>query len=120
MLLSKQFETRAAKLEQEIHELAGEAFNLRSNAKIGELLFDTLKLHEAAGRKKPRRTAKGTGYSTDESTLDELKAFHPIPAKLLEWRGVKTDVPGTLREAMDGAAALPRRLTKSTTTKEKP
>ncbi|MFO0932462.1 MAG: DNA polymerase I [Planctomycetota bacterium] len=86
--LSAEFEARAARLEKEIHELAGEVFNLRSNAKVGELLFEKLKLHEAAGRKKPRRTAKGTGYSTDEGTLDELKEHHPIPAKLLEWRGV--------------------------------
>lgn len=86
--LSARFEQRAAALEKELHELAGEVFNLRSNAKVGEILFDRLKLHEAAGRKKPRRTATGAGYATDEKTLDELKAHHPIPGKLLEWRGL--------------------------------
>ena len=29
---------------------------------------------------------KGTGYSTDERTLLELAPYHPIPAKLVDWR----------------------------------
>ncbi len=77
---------RAAALEEEIQRVAGEPVNIRSNAKVGEFLFEKLKLHELAGRKKPRRTEKGTGYSTDERTLAELADVHPIPRKLLDWR----------------------------------
>ena len=84
--MSLALEGRAKKLEEEIHAAAGEVFNLRSNAKIGELLFDKWKLHEVAGRKKARRTEKGTGYSTDERTLLELAPYHPLPSKLVDWR----------------------------------
>ncbi len=77
---------RAKKLEEEIYVAAGEVFNLRSNAKVGELLFEKWKLHEIAGRKRARRTEKGTGYSTDERTLLELAPYHPLPAKLVDWR----------------------------------
>ncbi len=84
--MSLVLEERATKLEGEIHAAAGEVFNLRSNAKIGELLFDKWKLHEIAGRKRARRTEKGTGYSTDERTLLELAPYHPLPSKLVDWR----------------------------------
>ena len=84
--MSLVLEERAGKLEEEIHAAAGEVFNLRSNAKIGELLFDKWKLHEIAGRKRARRTEKGTGYSTDERTLLELAPYHPLPSKLVDWR----------------------------------
>jgi DNA polymerase-1 len=84
--MSLVLEERAKKLEEEIHAAAGEVFNLRSNAKVGELLFDKWKLHEVAGRKRARRTEKGTGYSTDERTLLELAPYHPLPSKLVDWR----------------------------------
>ena len=99
--LGKALLARAATLETEIHADAGEVFNLRSNAKIGEILFDRLKLHELAGRKKPRRTEKGTGYATDERTLEELKALHPMPARLLAWRTL-TKLVSTYVEPLPG------------------
>jgi DNA polymerase-1 len=94
-------EQRAARLEAQIHELAGEPFNLRSNAKVGELLFERLKLHETAGRKRPRRTEKGTGWSTDERTLEELRTAHPLPGLLLEWRGL-TKLKSTYVDPLPG------------------
>src|SRR5262245_16682631 len=97
--MGEDLERRAKRLEEEICAMAGGAFNLRSTAKLGELLFETLKLHEAAGRKKPRKTMKGTGYSTDERTLEELKDFHPLPGKLLEWRGL-TKLKSTYVDAL--------------------
>ena len=64
-------------------------FNDRYFPTLGaEFLFDRLKLHELGGRKRPRRTEKGTGYATDERTLMECADVHPIPRKLLEWRAV--------------------------------
>jgi DNA polymerase-1 len=65
-------------------ELAGEAFNLNSTQQLGKILFDKLKVHEAAGWKRPRRTK--TGYSTDVGVLEALAPHHPLPAKLLEYR----------------------------------
>jgi DNA polymerase-1 len=84
--LGADLERRAAALEAEIHRAAGETLNLRSNPKLGEFLFDRLRLHELGGRKRPRRTEKGTGYATDERTLLEFADVHPIPRLLLEWR----------------------------------
>ncbi len=84
--MSAALDARAKALEAEIVALVGEPINLRSNAQVGQLLFEKLRLHEDAGRKKARRTEKGTGYSTDERTLLELAPYHPIPAKLVDWR----------------------------------
>jgi DNA polymerase-1 len=77
---------RADAAERRIQEIAGEPINVRSNAVLGELLFDRLALHEKAGRRKPRRTMKGSGYATDEETLQELAAFHELPGRILEYR----------------------------------
>ena len=58
---------------------AGEEFNIRSNANLGRILFEKLELHKLLGRKRPKRTAKGTGYATDEQTLLELAPHHDLP-----------------------------------------
>jgi DNA polymerase-1 len=84
--LGKSLAERATALEASIQALAGEPVNLRSNAQVGALLFEKLRLHEAAGRRQPRRTQKGTGFATDERTLLELADAHPIPKMLLDWR----------------------------------
>jgi DNA polymerase-1 len=90
---------RAKVLEERIYEAAGGPVNLRSNPQIGVLLFDRLRLHETTGRKRPRRTEKGTGWATDERTILEFAPFHPIPAMLLEWR-MLTKLVSTYVEAL--------------------
>jgi DNA polymerase-1 len=97
--MSASLDARAKALEAEIHAAAGEPVNLRSNGQIGVLLFERLRLHEVAGRRRARRTEKGTGYSTDERTLAELAEAHPIPRKLLEWRAV-TKLKSTYVDAL--------------------
>lgn len=99
--VGEDLDRRAKALEEEIQRVAGEPVNLRSNPKLGEFLFEKLKLHELAGRKKPRRTEKGTGYSTDERTLQELADVHPIPRKLLDWRMV-TKLKSTYVDPLPG------------------
>ena len=99
--IGEDLERRARLLEEEIHALAGAPVNLRSPGQVGTLLFETLRLHEAAGRKKPRRTMKGTGWSTDERTLEELREHHPIPGKLLEWRAL-TKLKSTYVDPLPG------------------
>ena len=70
-------------LEQEIHQLAGEEFNINSSRQVGEILFGKLKLDEKA-----KKTKTGF-YSTSEEILEKLRTKHPIVEKLLDYRGLK-------------------------------
>ncbi len=87
---------RIEALNKEIHELAGEEFNVGSPKQLGEVLFDKLAIHEELGVKRIKKTK--TGYSTDASVLESLSA-HPIAAKVLEWRQL-TKLKGTYVDAL--------------------
>ncbi|MFI5344681.1 MAG: DNA polymerase, partial [Chlamydiales bacterium] len=76
--LSIEFVKEIKELEQEIHELAGETFNLNSPKQLSQILFEKL------GIKPPKKTA--TGHSTNADVLESLKDKHPIAGKLLEYR----------------------------------
>jgi len=76
--ISKSLEETAARLEIEIHELAGMPFNVGSTKQLAEILFEKLKL--------PTRKKTKTGYSTDQFVMEELAALHPLPEKVLEYR----------------------------------
>ncbi len=78
---SQQLGERLVLLEQEAYALAGQPFNMGSPKQVGEILFTKLGL---PARKK---TAAGAP-STDEEVLTELAADYPLPAKLLEHRGL--------------------------------
>ncbi len=78
---SQQLAERMVGLEREAYDLAGQPFNLGSPKQIGEILFTKL------GMPVKRKTASGAP-STDEEVLDELAADYPLPAKLLEHRGL--------------------------------
>ncbi|HEY8925960.1 MAG TPA: DNA polymerase I [Polyangia bacterium] len=78
-------------LEKEIHELAGQPFNINSNKQLGEVLFGKLRL--------PIIRKTKTGPSTDAETLEELAALHPVPAKIVEYRAL-TKLKGTYIEAL--------------------
>jgi DNA polymerase-1 len=71
----------AKRLEEEIHELAGEKFNLNSPPQLRVILYEKLQL-------KPLRKTK-TGYSTDAQTLERLRDQHPIVEALLRYREVE-------------------------------
>ncbi len=66
------------KLEAEIHELAGESFNIKSPKQLSEILFKKM------GIAAPRKTA--TGLSTNAEVLETLKDDYPIAGKVLEFR----------------------------------
>ena len=72
---------RIMALEQAAYELAGQPFNLGSPKQIGEILFGKLGLPVV------KRTATGAP-STDEEVLEKLAEDYPLPAKLLEHRGL--------------------------------
>ena len=78
---SQQIGERMMGLEREVHELAGQPFNLGSPKQIGEILFTKL------GLPVKKKTASGTP-STDEEVLAELANDYPLPAKLLEHRSL--------------------------------
>ncbi|MDB5752159.1 MAG: polA [Ramlibacter sp.] len=78
---SHELGTRIMQLEREAHELAGQPFNLGSPKQIGEVLFTKLGLPVA------KKTASGAP-STDEEVLEKLAEDYPLPAKLLEHRGL--------------------------------
>jgi len=65
-------------LQSEIYALAGEAFNINSTKKLGEILFDRLGLPPFGKTK--------TGYSTNIEVLEKLRDKHPIIEKLMDYR----------------------------------
>ncbi|MEF3074323.1 DNA polymerase I [Methylobacter sp. Wu1] len=68
-------------LEQQAHDLAGQAFNLGSPRQIQEILFDRQKL--------PVLKKTPTGQpSTDESVLQELAMTYQLPKLILEHRSL--------------------------------
>ncbi|WP_164668401.1 DNA polymerase I [Virgibacillus doumboii] len=69
---------RLGELEKEIHELAGEEFNLNSPKQLGPILFEKLKL--------PVIKKTKTGYSTAANVLEQLENEHEIIPKLLLFR----------------------------------
>lgn len=72
---------RIMQLEREAHELAGQPFNLGSPKQIGEVFFTKLGLPVI------KKTASGAP-STDEEVLEKLAEDYPLPAKILEHRGL--------------------------------
>ena len=72
---------RILQLEVEAHALAGQPFNLSSPKQIGEIFFGKLGLPVV------KKTATGAP-STDEEVLEKLAEDFPLPAKILEHRGL--------------------------------
>ena len=78
--LQAEYTKEVAKLERDIHQLAGVEFNVNSPVQLSEILFTKLAL-TTKGIKKTTR-----GYSTGAKELDKLKSAHPIIAKIIEYR----------------------------------
>lgn len=78
--LSATFAEEMAKLELQIHELAGESFSIGSPKQLGEILFGKLGL-------KGGRKGKSGQYSTDVTVLERLASDgEPIAQKIVDWR----------------------------------
>ncbi|MGM0549632.1 MAG: DNA polymerase I [Bacteroidota bacterium] len=80
---TKDLQQELDKTEKEIHDLAGETFNVGSPKQLGEILFDKLKLDSKAKKTKSKQ------YSTSEETLQKISDKHPIIEKVLEFRSIK-------------------------------
>ncbi len=76
--LSAEIGRRLVELEEKIHSLAGEEFNLNSPQQLSSILFDKLQL--------PAIRKTKTGRSTDARVLEELAYQHEIAALLLHYR----------------------------------
>jgi DNA polymerase-1 len=79
--ISAELTDEAARLESEVHGLAGEEFNVNSTAQLRRILFDQLGLA-------PSKRTK-TGFSTDAQSLEKLRGQHPIIDTLLTYREVE-------------------------------
>ena len=66
------------RLRQEVNRQAGREVNVNSPKQLGELLFEEMKIP-------PSRKNK-TGYSTDESVLEEIAQTYPIARTILDYR----------------------------------
>jgi len=72
---------RLLELEGEIHQLAGQPFNIQSPKQIAEILFGQLELPII------KKTPSGAP-STDEEVLQKLAEDYPLPARILDYRSL--------------------------------
>src|SRR3954466_1657481 len=80
--LSSDFAQKAARLEDEIAEIAGERINLGSPKQLGDILFGKMGLPGAS------KTPTGA-WSTRANVLEELaEQGFELPSKILEWRQI--------------------------------
>lgn len=78
---SQDLATRIAELEKDVHEEAGEPFNLGSTKQLQQILFEKMSLPII------KKTPKGAP-STSEDVLQELALEYPLPKKIMEYRGL--------------------------------
>lgn len=80
---SNELETDIVKLEKEIHELAGEKFNVDSPKQLGLVLFERMKISDQV-----KKTPTGQ-YSTGEEILSRYEHDHPIIPRILDYRELR-------------------------------
>jgi DNA polymerase I len=72
------FADEIAKLESEVHELAGHEFTIGSPQQVAQVLFEELEL--------TRKRRGKTGFSTDARVLAQIRDEHEIVHKIESWR----------------------------------
>jgi DNA polymerase-1 len=78
---SQDLAVRILELEKEVHQLAGEEFNLGSPKQLQKILYEKMDLPVL------KKTPKGAP-STAEEVLQELAINYPLPKLLMEYRGL--------------------------------
>ncbi|MBM0868088.1 DNA polymerase I [Staphylococcus auricularis] len=76
--METEIQQKLDRLIAQIHEAAGETFNINSPKQLGVVLFEKLKL--------PVIKKTKTGYSTAVDVLEKLQGEHPIIDDILEYR----------------------------------
>ncbi len=96
--LSNDFSKQIIVLEEEIHKMAGQSFNIGSPKQLGDVLFGAMGL--PGGEK-----TKTGAWSTSAGALEDLaEQGHEIVGKVLEWRGLsklKSTYADSLPEAIN-------------------
>ena len=78
--LSKKFEERLIKKENEIYKISGKKFNIGSTKQLGEIIYNDLKIA------KLKKTKKGS-LATSAKVLEDLAITgHKFPKLIIEWR----------------------------------
>ena len=78
--LSKKFEERLIKKENEIYKISGKKFNIGSTKQLGEIIYNDLKIA------KLKKTKKGS-LATSAKVLEDLALTgHKFPKLIIEWR----------------------------------
>ncbi|MBU8933118.1 MAG: DNA polymerase I [candidate division Zixibacteria bacterium] len=78
--LSANMQGKLVGLTDQIFEIAGGEFNIKSTQQLSHVLFEKLGLPSKG------KTKKKTGYSTDVRVLEELALLNPFPKLVLEYR----------------------------------
>ena len=78
--LSRRMEGEIASLSEQIHALAGSAFNINSPKQLAKVLYEDL------GLRAPPRRGKTKSLSTASDVLENLSSDHEMPAKVLAYR----------------------------------
>jgi DNA polymerase-1 len=79
--LGEEFAREVARIEREAYDAVGHDFPINSPKQLASLLFEELRL--------PRGRRTATGFSTDATVLEDLRAAHPVVDKILEYREVE-------------------------------
>ncbi len=91
--MSKMIDEDIDALTQEIYELAGVEFNIKSPRQLGEILFEKMNLPSF------KKTQKQRAASTSVEVLEELAQSFPFPRKILDYRSL-TKLKGTYVDAL--------------------
>jgi DNA polymerase I len=85
--MSNAFAQKLVQLEEEIHSIAGEKFNVGSPKQLGEILFDRLQI---PGGTKGKTDAYATGADIleDITTLEDHPTGAQLAARILDWRQI--------------------------------
>ena len=78
--MSEELSTELTKYEKQIHEAAGEEFNINSPSQLGNILFEKMGI---PGGKKTK-----TGYSTAADILEKLAPQYPFVSDILNYRAI--------------------------------
>ncbi|ENH97066.1 DNA polymerase I [Gracilibacillus halophilus YIM-C55.5] len=109
--MGDELKDRLQALEEEIHQDAGETFNVNSPKQLGPILFEKLEL--------PVIKKTKTGYSTSADVLEQLQGKHPIIEKLLLYRQLKkldsTYIDGLLRVVHEDTSKIHTRFNQALT-----